>query len=94
MSSRKIRGQTTEGARAIAKKQGHAKSGEYVSAFDGIEATQINAEVLIQNILTHPKRQFMGDKVTDIYNELGQGVRFDKNTYAFIGFLEEFLATQ
>lgn len=94
MSSRKIRGQTTEGARAIAKKQGHANSGGYASVFQGIEPTQLNAEVLIQNILTHPKRQFIGDKVTDIYNELGQGVRFDKNTYAFIGFLEEFLATQ
>jgi len=50
--------------------------------------------VLIQNILTHPKRQFMGDKVTDVYNEFGQGVRFDKNTYAFITFLEESLARQ
>jgi hypothetical protein len=94
VSSRKIRGQTTEGARAIAKKQGHANSGGYVSAFDGIKATQINAEVLIQNILTHPKRQFILDKFTDVYNDLGQGVRFDKNTYAFIGFLEESLATQ
>lgn len=93
-SSRRVRGETTEGARAIAKKRGHALSGGYVSAFEGISATQENAEVLIQNILTNPYRQFIGDRVIDIYNVRGQGVRFEKNTYKFITFLEESLASQ
>ncbi len=92
--SRRQRGQTTEGARAIAKKIGHAQQGDYQSAFEGIEVTQANAERLIRDIMTDSSRIFVGDKVIDVYNVQGQGVRFDKATRNFIGFLEGVLATQ
>ncbi len=38
-SSTRIKGQATEGAKAIAKKLGHAQSGGYESAFKGIKPT-------------------------------------------------------
>jgi RHS repeat-associated protein len=87
-------GQITEGARAIAKKLGHAQSGGYSSAFGGVKPNQANAEALIRSTLENPARTFYGDKVIDVYNAAGQGVRFDRATNAFRGFLEGGLATQ
>jgi RHS repeat-associated protein len=87
-------GQITEGARAIAKKLGHAQAGGYSSAFAGVKATQANAEAIIRSTLENPVRTFYGDKVIDVYNAMGQGVRFDRATNAFRGFLEGWRATQ
>jgi hypothetical protein len=87
-------GQITEGARAIAKKLGHAQSGGYSSAFAGVKPTQANAESIIRSTLENPARTFYGDKVIDVYNAAGQGVRFDRATNVFRGFLEGGLATQ
>jgi len=93
-SSRQTRkgGQITEGKRALEKKIGHAKATGYKSAFEGIPFTQENAEKLIRDILVNPNRTFMGDKVIDAYDTMGRGVRFDRITGNFIGFLEEALA--
>jgi len=88
------KGKITEGARAIQKKLGHAEKLGTKSAFEGIEATQENAEAIIRGIMNKPARTFSGDKVIDVYDTAGRGVRFDKNTKKFIGFLEEALATQ
>ncbi len=86
MSARDAVGQTTQGARALAKKIGHAKGG--VSAFDGIALTQANAEALIKDIMTNPVSTAAGKTTMDFYNAAGQGVRVDKETGKFIGFLE------
>ncbi len=83
-----------EGARAIAKKLGHAESGSFSSAFAGIKPAQANAEAIIRGALTSPARTFYGDRVIDVYNGVGQGVRFDRATNTFKGFLEGGLATQ
>jgi CRISPR/Cas system CMR subunit Cmr6 (Cas7 group RAMP superfamily) len=93
-SSRQTRkgGQITEGKRALEKKIGHARAKGYKSAFEGVPFTQENAEKLIRDILVNPKRPFIGDKVIDAYDTLGRGVRFDRITGNFIGFLEEALA--
>lgn len=87
-------GQITEGVRAIAKKLGHAQAGGYPSAFAGVKATQGNAEAIIRSALENPARTFYGDKVIDVYNAAGQGVRFDRATNVFRGFLEGERATQ
>lgn len=84
----------TEGARAIAKKLGHAQSGGHTSAFAGLKPTQANAEAIIRSALENPARTFYGEKVIDVYNAAGQGVRFDRATNLFRGFLEGGLATQ
>jgi hypothetical protein len=81
-------GQIAEGARAIAKKLGHAQKGGYSSAFAGVKPTQANAEAIIRSTLQNPARTFYGDKVIDVYNAAGQGVRFDRATNTFRGFLE------
>ncbi|MBI5161261.1 MAG: RHS repeat-associated core domain-containing protein, partial [Micrococcales bacterium] len=87
-------GQIAEGARAIAKKLGHAQSGGYTSAFAGVRPTQANAEAIIRNTLQNPARTFYGDTTIDVYNAAGQGVRFDRATNAFKGFLEAGQATR
>lgn len=76
------------------KKVGHAQSGGYSSAFAGVKPTQTNAEAIIRSTLENPARTFYGDKVIDVYNAKGQGVRFDRGTNAFRGFLEGGRATQ
>jgi RHS repeat-associated protein len=86
--------QITEGARAIAKKLGHAERSGYTSAFEGVPPTQGNAASLIRNIMSNPSRTFYGDRVIDIYNAAGQGVRIEFGTNRFIGFLEKSIATQ
>jgi len=86
--------QIQQGARAIAKKLGHAKSGGFKSAFDGQPVSQASAEQLIRDTLSNPSRVFYGNTVIDVYNVANQGVRFDKATGTFIGFLEGTLATQ
>jgi RHS repeat-associated protein len=93
-SSRRAVGQTTEGARAIAKKIGHAQSGGYTSAFEGVKSTQSNADSIIENIFSNPSRTFYGDKVIDVYDATGRGVRFDTETSFFKGFIEASRATQ
>lgn len=93
-SSTRLQGRTPAGARAIAKKIGHAKSAGYSSAFEGIAPIQINADVIIRQTLQSLSRVFVGEKVIDVYNAAGQGVRFDKVTNEFMGFLEEALAVQ
>ena len=72
-NSARLKGsQITEGARAIAKKLGHAGSGGYNSAFEGIAPTPTNAESLIRNIMSSPIRTVFGSKSIDIYNAAGQ----------------------
>lgn len=93
-SSTRLKGQMAEGARAIAKKLGHAERGGYTSAFDGVEPTQANAERIIRETLSKPSRSFYGDNVIDVYNGFGQGVRIERQTNKFMGFLEESLSTQ
>ena len=93
-SARGRNSQITEGARAIAKKLGHAQSGGYVSAFKGVAPTQANAESQIRNIMSSPSHVFSGNKVMDIYNAVGQGVRINSQTGAFQGFIEKILAIQ
>jgi hypothetical protein len=87
-------GQITEGARALAKKLGHASAGGYRSAFQGTRPTQENAEHLIRSILQSPNRVVIADKGIDVYNRLGQGVRLNRITKRFITFLEEARATR
>jgi RHS repeat-associated protein len=87
-------GRITEGARAIAKKLGHAQSGGYSSVFAGLTPTQANAEAIIRSTLERTSRTFYGDRVIDVYNAAGQGVRFDRATNFFRGFLEAGRATQ
>jgi len=55
---------------------------------------QANAEAIIRSTLQNPARTFYGDTVIDVYNAAGQGVRFDRTTNAFKGFLEAARATQ
>lgn len=84
-------------ARVYLVGQDHAASGEDVPvilAFLGVKPNQANAEALIRSTLENPARTFYGDKVIDVYNAAGQGVRFDRATNAFRGFLEGGLATQ
>jgi hypothetical protein len=86
--------QIAEGARAIAKKLGHAEKGGYTSAFQGIAPTQANAESLIRSIMSNPERIFYGNKVIDVYNAAGQGVRIEAGSRSFQGFIEGALSTQ
>lgn len=93
-SARPRNEQITEGKRAIEKKLGHAEKKGIKSAFEGVKPTQKNAEEIIKDILEHPTDKFIGDKVIDVYNTKGQGVRFEKETLKFEGFLEKELQTQ
>ena len=51
--------------------------------------TQANAEALIRETLANPNSVFVGDKVIDVFNAAGQGVRIDRATSTFVGFLEQ-----
>ena len=86
--------QISQGARAIAKKAGHAASGGFDSAFNGIPATQQNATALIRDILSNPSAVVKGGMTTDVYNAAGQGVRFQTATHQFVTFLEGGLRTR
>jgi len=66
----------------------------YTSAFSGLSSTQENAEAVIRSTMQNPARTFYGDTVIDVYNAAGQGVRFDRTTNVFKGFLEAAKATQ
>ncbi len=92
-SSRPV-GQTTEGVRAIDKKIGHAESGGYDSAFDGLPRSQAEVNRVIREILEDPDHVFFGDKVVDVYDASGRGVRFTVQDHTFMGFLERSLQTQ
>src|SRR5206468_1777800 len=87
-SARPASSQISEGARAIAKKLGHASSGGFESAFKGSNPTQQEAERLIRNILGDSTSTVAGNKVTNVFNAAGQGVRIENGTNKFIGFLE------
>ena len=80
--------QITAGARAIAKKLGHALAEGVKSAFDGIPADQENAAALIHDIMTNHVRIDRLGKYTDVYNTAGQGIRIENGTNKFVGFLE------
>jgi RHS repeat-associated protein len=80
--------QISQGARALAKKAGHAASGGFDSAFNGVAATKQNASALIRDIMSNPSNVVRGGKTVDVYNAAGQGVRFEAGTNKFIGFLE------
>lgn len=86
--------QTTQGVKHLAKKLGHAKSKGYESAFSGIKPTQANANKLIRNILSNPSSSTYGNKTIDVYNSLGQGVRFNRAKNQFVGLLERGLLTR
>lgn len=93
-SARRRNKQITEGARGIAKKQGHARKKGIETAFAGIKASQANAETIIRKTMENPADRFIGDRVVDVYNAAGQGIRFDIETRKFIGFLEGELRRQ
>jgi RHS repeat-associated protein len=93
-SAARARGHTTEGARAITKKHGHARSFGIRSAFEGVSPSQTSAEAIIRSTLTNPSRTVIGQKTIDAYNSYGQGVRFERGTNRFVGFLEEVLASR
>lgn len=93
-SSTRLKGQMPEGARGIAKKLGHAQRGGCTSAFDGVKPTQANATKIIRETLSNPSRSFYGNKVIDVYNGAGQGIRIDRQTNKCMGFLEGTLSTQ
>jgi hypothetical protein len=80
--------QISAGARAIAKKLGHASREGVTSAFDGTAATQQNARTLIRDIMSKPARVVRLAKYTDVYNAAGQGVRFENGSNRFVGFME------
>ena len=86
--------QIQEGARAIAKKLGHAEKNGIKSAFEGIKPAQESAETLIKDILGSPTTVFCGDRTCDVYDASGRGVRFNKETNKFITFIEEQLRTR
>jgi len=44
--------------------------------------------------MSNPSRTFYGNKVTDIYNAAGQGVRIEAGSGRFMGFIEDALSTQ
>jgi 6-phosphofructokinase len=79
--------QITQGARAIAKKLGHAQRGGYASAFQGVAPTQANAESLIRGIMSNPSRVIHKGTAIDIYNAAGQGIRVGSGN-AFVGLRE------
>jgi hypothetical protein len=88
-SSERLRmGRITEGARALEKKLGHARSGGFTSAFEGIEPSQIAAERLIRGILRAPARIARGARTLDVYKSKAQGIRILIETNEFLGFLE------
>jgi len=86
-SQRARSSQITEGARSIAKKQGHAARDGFTSAFDGIQPNQANAEGLIRDIMGDPHLVDLKRNYIEAYNPLGQGIRL---TYRndFVGFME------
>jgi hypothetical protein len=75
--------QLQEGARAMAKKQGQG-----APPFAGLPRTQAQAEAIIRDVLRRPSVGDRGDRVIDIYNAAGQGVRLRRDTRAFQGFLD------
>jgi hypothetical protein len=85
--------QISVGARALAKKLGHAESGGYRSAFDGLAATTENAQTAVQQIMSSPSRTVFGNRTYDVYDALGRGARFDKQGN-FVTFLEAAKATR
>ncbi len=93
-SSRGAAGQTTAGARALAKKLGHAQRNRTTSVFQGVAPTQANAEGLINGILSNPTSTVVGNRTIDVFNAAGQGVRIDAGSGRFIGFLEGALRTR
>jgi hypothetical protein len=93
-SAARARGETTEGARAIAKKLGHAQAQGIPSAFGGVAPTQANAEAIIRGTLSSPARTVIGTKTIDVYNAAGQGVRYEAATKRFVGFLEDVLSSR
>ncbi|GEM_PF-1683763 len=86
-------GQISQGARAISKKLGHAASGGFTSAFDGMTGTQEEAEAAIRSIMNNPTRVDHLAKYIDVYNAAGQGIRIEQGTNRFVGFLELSKAT-
>jgi RHS repeat-associated protein len=87
-SERMASPQITAGARAIAKKLGHALAEGAKSAFEGNPAAQERAAALIRNIMGNPAKVVNLGKYTDVYNAAGQGVRIENGTNKFITFLE------
>ncbi len=85
--------QISVGARAIAKKLGHALSEGYKSAFDGIPATQAGFEEAVREILTHPSSVRNLGKYTEVYDAAGRGVRLEKGTNKYITLVEGSKAT-
>lgn len=75
--------QLQEGARAMTKKQGQG-----APPFAGLPRTQAQAEAIIRDVLPRPSVVDRGDRVIDIYNAAGQGVRLRRDTRAFQGFLD------
>ena len=64
-----------------------ASSQGYGSAFQGLEATQANAEAQIQSIMNEPVWSYYG-RTVDVYGSTGRGLRFDSQSGDFMGFLE------
>ncbi|HEX8771488.1 MAG TPA: hypothetical protein VF711_12040, partial [Acidimicrobiales bacterium] len=54
----------------------------------GLPQTQFQAEAVIRDVLHNPTIVDRGDRVIDIYNAAGQGIRLRRDTRAFQGFLD------
>ena len=82
-SSRRLRGRRPLGH---AKLEGHIARRD--PTFQSLVASQRVAEQIIEDVLTHPVRIVVGRKTVDIYNAVGQGVRFERESKEFQTFLE------
>jgi hypothetical protein len=82
-------GEISEGARAIAKKQGDG-----AVPFAGLPRTAEQADAIIRDVLANPVHVFRGDRVIDAYNAAGQGVRLRPWDRSFVGFLDAAKRTQ
>jgi hypothetical protein len=85
--------QISVGARALAKKLGHAEGGNFTSAFAGLKATTETAQSVVREILTNPARTVFGKATYDVYDAAGRGARFGLEG-GFKGFLEAGQATR
>jgi RHS repeat-associated protein len=81
-----------QGTVALRALSSHSQRGD--PAFQGVARTAQSASELIRDILQNPSRVAPGQKVVDVYNSSGQGVRFNARTLEFITFLDASKATR
>ena len=74
--------QVSQGATALAKKFGHAQSGGFRPAFEGMEGG--NPTDIIRGVMRNPSRVFRGSRTTDIYDAAGRGVQIDSLSHRLL----------